>query len=95
MSFDPFNISPDKGTMTRAEVIGHAAANLVQQLTWNKDGTERMPRPEVARLLLVAFIGSYKAFGLGAQHVAVKDLRERWDEVIPDVRDANSVIEID
>ena len=75
--------------MTRGEVLGHAAGEIVSQLL-----AKGMPEHEVARLCLIAFVGSYKAFRLGPCHKAVADLREIWDQVNPTLQDPNHKIEI-
>lgn len=89
MSFDPFNIKPETGTMSRGEVLGHAAGELVSQLL-----AKGMPEHEVGRMCLIMVIGSYKALRLGPLHKAVSDLRENWDSVNPTLKDPNNVIEI-
>lgn len=89
MSFDPFNIKPEAGVMTRGEVLGHAAAEVVSQLL-----AKGMPPEEVGRLCLIAVVGSYKALRLGPVHKAVSDLRELWEQVNPTLQDPNNKIEI-
>jgi hypothetical protein len=94
MSFDWMNIKPDTRTMTRGEVLAHAAAEIASQLTVNKDGTQRMPPNEAARLMLIGVIGLYKFYRLGAMHQAVSDLRECWEQVNPSAKDPNNIVEV-